>query len=58
MTEDAQPYEHEPSEITYSEQFYPARPRALRPRARLRSQGSPEHGEDRSPAQAPMAALN
>ena len=48
MTEDAQPTEHEPSEITYSEQFYPARPRALRPRARLRPQGSPEHGEDRS----------
>ena len=52
MTEDAQPTEpiseHEPSEITYSEQFYPARPRALRPRARLRPQGSPQHGEDRS----------
>jgi trehalose synthase len=48
MTEDEQPTEHEPSEITYSEQFYPARPRALRPRARLRPQGSPEHGEDRS----------
>ncbi len=27
---------HEPSEITYDEQFYPARPRRLRPRARLR----------------------
>ncbi len=48
MTEDVQPTEHEPSEITYSEQFYPARPRALRPRARLRPQGSPQHGEDRS----------
>ena len=48
MTEDAQPHQHEPSEITYSEQFYPARPRALRPRARLRTQGSPQHGEDRS----------
>jgi trehalose synthase len=52
MTEDAQPTDatpgHEPSEITYSEQFYPARPRALRPRARLRPQGSPQHGEDRS----------
>lgn len=45
---DAQPTEHEASEITYSEQFYPARPRALRPRARLRPQGSPQHGEDRS----------
>ncbi len=40
--------EREPSEITYSEQFYPARPRALRPRARLRPDGSPQHGEDRS----------
>jgi trehalose synthase len=48
MTQDVQPTEHEPSEITYSEQFYPARPRALRPRARLRPQGSPQHGEDRS----------
>ncbi len=27
---------HEPSEISYDEQFYPARPRRLRPRARLR----------------------
>ena len=27
---------HEPSEITYDEQFYPARPARLRPRARLR----------------------
>jgi trehalose synthase len=27
--------EHEPPEITYDEQFYPARPRRLRPRARL-----------------------
>jgi trehalose synthase len=27
---------HEPSPITYDEQFYPARPRRLRPRARLR----------------------
>jgi trehalose synthase len=27
---------HEPSEITYDEQFYPARPKRLRPRARLR----------------------
>ena len=33
--------QHEPTEITYSEQFYPARPRALRPRARLRAQGRP-----------------
>lgn len=33
------PYQsqHEPTEITYSEQFYPARPRSLRPRARLRA---------------------
>ncbi len=27
---------HEPSELTYDEQFYPARPQRLRPRARLR----------------------
>jgi trehalose synthase len=40
--------EREPSEITYSEQFYPARPRVLRPRARLRPQGGPQHGEERS----------
>jgi hypothetical protein len=26
--------EHQPSEITYDEQFYPARPRRLRPSAR------------------------
>ena len=32
----AQPKPHEPSEITFAEQFYPARPRHLRPRARLR----------------------
>jgi trehalose synthase len=36
MSESATP-EHEPSEITYDEQFYPARPRALRPRMRLRA---------------------
>jgi trehalose synthase len=28
---------HEPSDITYDEQFYPARPARLRPRARLRT---------------------
>ena len=38
--------EHEPSEITYSEQFFPARPKALRPRARLRPQGSPSRAEE------------
>jgi trehalose synthase len=38
--------EHEPSEISYSEQFFPARPRALRPRARLRPQGSPTQAEE------------
>lgn len=27
---------HEPSDVSYDEQFYPARPRRLRPRARLR----------------------
>ncbi|WP_367318383.1 maltose alpha-D-glucosyltransferase [Streptomyces sp. HUAS ZL42] len=37
--------QHEPTEITYSEQFYPARPRALRPRARLRPQGQPSPRE-------------
>ena len=36
---------HEPTEITYSEQFYPARPRQLRPRARLRPQGRPTAAE-------------
>ncbi|MFI7067486.1 maltose alpha-D-glucosyltransferase [Kribbella sp. NPDC050124] len=46
MTEDDANVEREPSEITYSEQFYPARPKALRPRARLRSQGSPTHAEE------------
>ncbi|MGN6160343.1 MAG: maltose alpha-D-glucosyltransferase, partial [Marmoricola sp.] len=30
--------EREPTEISYDEQFYPARPRAFRPRARLRTQ--------------------
>ncbi len=46
---DETPVEHEPSEITYSEQFYPARPRALRrPRARLRPDGSPTHLEEGS----------
>lgn len=39
------PPEHEPSEITYSEQFYAARPRSLRPRARLRAQGAPTSRE-------------
>src|ERR1700712_3653087 len=35
--------EHQPSEITYDEQFYPARPRRLRPSARrpLRRNGGP-----------------
>ena len=27
---------HQPSDITFAEQFYPARPRDLRPKARLR----------------------
>ena len=40
-----QPTEHQPSEITYSEQFYAARPRSLRPRARLRGQGAPATDE-------------
>lgn len=35
------PVVHEPSEITYAEQFYAARPRSLRPRARLRSSTAP-----------------
>jgi trehalose synthase len=39
--------EHEAGDITYDEQFYPARPRALRPRARLR-QGAPTMGEERT----------
>ena len=32
----ANPEAHEPSEISYDEQRYPARPKRLRPRARLR----------------------
>jgi trehalose synthase len=45
--------EHEPSEITYAEQFYPARPRVLRPRVlrprvRLRPQGAPSRKLKRS----------
>lgn len=36
-TEDEEP--QRAHEISYAEQFYPARPRALRPRARLRRQG-------------------
>ena len=38
VTEDLPPSSeaHEPSEISYDEQFYPARPARLRPRARLR----------------------
>ena len=38
--------EHEPSEITYVVSFYPARPRQLRSRARLRTEGMPTHGVD------------
>ena len=48
MADEPEITEHEPTEITYSEQFFPARPRALRPRGRLRPQGSPTHGEDRT----------
>jgi len=46
MTEDDAAIEREPTEITYSEQFYPARPKVLRPRARLRPQGSPTVAEE------------
>jgi trehalose synthase len=35
-TEDSGPMAHEASEISYAEQFYPARPARLRPRGRLR----------------------
>ena len=48
VEEQGQLVEHEPSEITYVESFYPARPRQLRPRARLRWDGMPPHGEDLS----------
>jgi trehalose synthase len=48
VTEEQPTHAHEPSEITYSEQFYPARPRTLRPRARLRPQGAPSTAEQRS----------
>jgi trehalose synthase len=43
---------HEPSEITYDEQFYPARPQRLRPRARLRDLFSlrPRTGRSGKPA--------
>ncbi|MET1006123.1 MAG: maltose alpha-D-glucosyltransferase [Propionibacteriaceae bacterium] len=42
---------HEPSEITYDEQFYPARPRRLRPRARLRGLFSrPKVGRNGKPS--------
>ena len=34
------PGEFEAHEITYAERFYPARPKTLRPRARLRQQGA------------------
>lgn len=47
-TSEDQPVEHQPSEITYSEQFYPARPRALRPRARLRSKVSASDSSERT----------
>ena len=41
---------HEPSEITYDEQFYPARPRRLKPRARLRGLFSrPKMGRNGKP---------
>ena len=32
----AELHPHQPSEITFAEQFYPARPRHLRPKVRLR----------------------
>jgi trehalose synthase len=38
---EAEPTPHEPSEITFAEQFYPARPRHLRPKARLRTAQAP-----------------
>src|SRR3954449_4094134 len=34
--DDLAPAAHEASEISYDEQFYPARPKRLRPRGRLR----------------------
>jgi trehalose synthase len=37
--------DHQPSEITYSEQFFPARPSLLRPRALLRPLG-PSHNRE------------
>jgi trehalose synthase len=53
MDEEVTKPEHEPSEITYAEQFYPARPRVLRPRVlrprvRLRPQGAPSRRLKRS----------
>ncbi len=48
MTDEALTPDHEPSEITYSEQFYPARPRMLRPRARLRPAGGAPRETERT----------
>src|SRR5450759_4018151 len=43
VTQDGEtaPKPHEPSEITFAEQYYPARPRQLRPKARLRGSQVP-----------------
>ncbi len=48
MSDEQAAAEHEPSEITYSEQFYPARPRMLRPRARLRPVGGSRQSVDKT----------
>lgn len=40
--------DREPAEITYEEHFYPARPERLRPRARLRPDGSPTIAEEQT----------
>ncbi|HET6918102.1 MAG TPA: maltose alpha-D-glucosyltransferase [Jiangellaceae bacterium] len=48
MDDEATNPEHEPSEITYAEQLYPARPRVLRRRLRLRPQGAPSRALERS----------
>jgi trehalose synthase len=41
--DDGQPTGHEPTSITYDEQFFAARPRSLRPKARLRWRAPTTH---------------
>jgi len=52
---DLEVVEHEPSEITYDEARYPARPRSLRPQARLRPA---DHAARRVSSEGPADAGN